>query len=90
MDIFSCEFAARGLPPNATQEMIDAAPAVAPAQQESFVRRCLTNKGYTVTELPVCTDAARARGRLVVQPDVLPPLNQIRCADPTARGLIVG
>ncbi|MEM8872530.1 MAG: hypothetical protein AAGB10_19760 [Pseudomonadota bacterium] len=89
-DIFSCELAARGLPPNATPEMIESAVRADPEQEASFVRRCLTNKGYTVTELPVCNSRNRGRGQLVVQPDILPPLQSIRCVDPTARGFVVG
>ncbi len=89
-DINECELAARGLPPNATPEMMAAAVSSNPAQEARFVRACLTNKGYTVTQLPVCNDALRRGGTLVVQPEILPPLASIRCADPVNRGLIVG
>lgn len=89
-DINECELAGRGLPPNATPEQIAAAAAVTDdAQVATFVNRCLTNKGYTVTELPVCRDSDHRQGEFVQGADILPPLNRIRCLDPVRRGMIV-
>lgn len=89
-DINECELAGRGLPPNASPEQIAAASAVIDEDQvATFVNRCLTNKGYVVTELPVCTEADQRRGEFVQGSDVLPPLERIRCLDPARRGMIV-
>lgn len=88
-DIYECELAGRGLPPNATQELIDLTPVGDPAQVATFVRRCLANKGYTQTELPVCQNADYRAGQFVQGADILPPLQRIRCADPVQRGIIV-
>ena len=85
-DINECELAARGLPPNADAEMIAASSNRSElAQERAFVRSCLENKGYTITTLPICTTSEKARGRTVTQPEFLPPLESIRCADPATR-----
>ncbi len=89
-DIYECEVAGRGLPPTATPEMIEAATAVTdPADVAVFVSRCLANKGYVQTELPVCTSNDYLAGEFMQGMDVLPPLERIRCLDPVARGMIV-
>lgn len=88
-DISECELAARGLPPNPTPQMLEQAVRGDPEQEARFVNACLTNKGYTVTDLPVCNDALRAQGQMVVQPDIMPPLQSIRCVDPFVRGFVV-
>ncbi|NNU81955.1 hypothetical protein HMH01_16075 [Halovulum dunhuangense] len=89
-DINECELAGRGLPVDASADEIAAASAESnPDQVAAFVRRCLSNKGYIQTELPVCNDSLRRQGSLVVAPDVLPPLERIRCLDPVARGMVV-
>ncbi|MSU92163.1 hypothetical protein GE300_21755 [Rhodobacteraceae bacterium 2CG4] len=88
-DINECELSGRGLPPNATQaEIADATAGTDPAQVASFVQRCLSNKGYTVTELPVCRQADFSRGTLVVRPNVQPPLDSIICLDPSQGGML--
>lgn len=89
-DINECETSARGVSSNATAEEIAAASAAAdPGQVAAFVRRCLQNKGYTVTEKPVCQASDYRGGQLVQGADVLPPLERIRCVDPVARGIVV-
>ncbi|MHA3980421.1 hypothetical protein ACW9UR_22345 [Halovulum sp. GXIMD14794] len=88
-DINECELAGRGLPPNASQEQIAAASASSdPAQVEAFVKQCLGNKGYTVTELPVCRPSDYERGTLVVRPNVQPALDSIICLDPSQGGML--
>jgi len=88
-DINECELSGRGLPPDATQAQIAAASASSdPAQVEAFVKRCLSNKGYTVTELPVCQPSDYERGTLVVRPNVQPPLASIICLDPSQGGML--
>lgn len=89
-DIFECELAGRGLTPGATEAEVAAATAASdPERVAAFVSRCLANKGYTQVDMPVCTRADYNRGSFVVRPDVLPPLERIRCADPTRGGFIV-
>ena len=53
------------------------------------MRSCLENKGYEILRLPVCTDAEKRRGTIVSSPDILPPKDRIRCADPISRSLVV-
>ncbi|MHA3916641.1 hypothetical protein [Halovulum sp. GXIMD14793] len=89
-DINECELAGRGLPPNATAEQIAAASGTAnDVQVAKFVNRCLTNKGYIVTEKPVCTEADQNAGEFVQGANIMPPLNRIKCIDPARRGMIV-
>lgn len=79
-DIEECELNARGVSFGATQEQIAAGTAAVPqAQREAFVQQCLTARGYTVTEKPVCTDAQRATGTLQQGAEFLPPLNSVKC-----------
>ncbi len=79
-DINECELAGRGLTPDATEEEIAAASAsVDPGQVEAFVKRCLTQKGYTVTDRPVCTTPQIQSGTFVSGADFLPPLSDVKC-----------
>ncbi|MEO1551096.1 MAG: hypothetical protein AAFR93_11800 [Pseudomonadota bacterium] len=89
-DINECELAGRGLPIDATPEQIEAASAVSnPDDVAAFVQRCLANKGYVQTSLPVCTSQDYLDGEFLQAPEVLPALERIRCLDPVARGMIV-
>ncbi|WP_112323343.1 hypothetical protein [Oceanibium sediminis] len=90
----ACYLAAVGAGPFTTQEEL--AELVALADQDvnrkkAFVDRCMSNKGYTVTEGRVCTARDRARGRLVQgsATDNLPPLSSVSCFDPQAGGFVV-
>lgn len=88
-DINECELAGRGLGIGATETEIAMASAETdPAQVAASVRRCLENRGYTVTEKPVCTNADYSRGSFVRRPDILPPLESIICVDPDAGGFV--
>ncbi len=62
-----------------------------PAQRKVFVDRCMSNKGYSITEGRVCTANDRARGPFVVggTTDNLPPLSSVRCFDPAAGGFVL-
>jgi len=89
-DINECELGGRGLAPGATNEQIRRASAVAdPAQVSAFVNRCLSNKGYVLTEIAVCAEQDIGRGQFVQGADILPPLDRIRCVDPVRRGIVV-
>lgn len=89
-ELFECELAGRGLRPGATEAEIAQATATSdPAQVERFVKRCLENRGWTVTERPVCTDTDLNRGQFVQRPDFLPPLERVRCVDPSRGGFVV-
>lgn len=75
-----CETLGLGLPPGAAFEEIQAAAAIiSPEQRKSVTQRCLRNKGYTISDQPVCSSQQVARGQLVTQADFLPPLSQVRC-----------
>jgi len=89
-DINECELAARGLTPSADAEQIAASSNRSDVGQEAaFVRGCLQNKGYEILRLPVCTDAEKRRGTIVSAPEIMPPKERIRCADPVNRSLVV-
>lgn len=89
-DINECELAARGLSPSADAEQIAASSTGSNVdQQAAFVRECLANKGYEILRLPVCTDTEKRRGTIVSAPDIMPPKQSIRCADPVNRTLVV-
>lgn len=92
-DITECELAGRGLDFSATEEEVQAATAsIPPEQVAEFVQRCLTARGYTVTEKPVCTDQqtrdAITAGRLQQLPEFLPPLSSVQCMV-VGRGFVV-
>ena len=89
----ACELAALGAGPLTTQEQLAELVATTdPEQRKVFVDRCMSNKGYTLTEGRVCTARDRARGQLVLggTVDNLPPLSQVKCFDPAAGGFVVG
>lgn len=89
-DINECELAARGLNPSADADQIAASSNRSDVSQEAaFVRECLANKGYEILRLPICTDAEKRRGTIVTAPDIMPPRDRIRCADPSTRSLVV-
>lgn len=88
----ACELAALGAGPLTTQEQLAELVATTdPSQRKVFVDRCMSNKGYTVTEGRVCTARDRARGQLVIggSMDALPPLSQVSCFDPAAGGFVI-
>lgn len=87
-----CEFAAIGASPFMSQDDIQArAASVSTEDRTNFVNRCMSNKGYQVTEGRVCTAQDRARGQFSVGAaiDSLPPLNRVRCFDPAAGGFVI-
>ncbi len=89
-DVNECELAGRGLPPNADQASVAAASSALPLEQiEQGVRNCLIGKGYTLTEMPVCTDEDYLTGQVVQSPEVLPPLQSIQCLNPVAKHMVV-
>ena len=87
-----CELAAIGASPFSSQaEIQERAASVDPAQRKRFVDRCMSNKGYTVTQGRVCTSSDLRAGQFVrgAGLDDLPPLNRVRCFDPAAGGFVV-
>jgi hypothetical protein len=66
------------------------AQAVDPAAREKFRSRCLTIKGYTVTERPTCTRNDVQNGIFVRSSDIttLPPLSTVKCFYPEAGGFV--
>jgi len=88
----SCELAALGAGPLTTQDQLaELVASTDPAQRKVFVDRCMSNKGYTVTEGQVCSTQERASGQLVIGSplDAPPPLSQVKCFDPAAGGFVV-
>ena len=87
-----CELAAIGASPFSSAEEIQARAAqVSPTQRKAFVDRCMSNKGYTVTQGRVCSSNDLRAGQFVrgATVDSLPPLNRVRCFDPAAGGFVV-
>ena len=80
-DILSCEYAARGLGPEATAEEFSAATdAIGLDNVAAFVTNCVTQKGYTKTVMPVCSSAQITAGQFVQGPaEFLPPLSEVTC-----------
>lgn len=88
-DINECELGARGVRPGASAEEIAAGTArTTPERREAYVRACMQDRGYTMTELPVCQPGDRDRGTLVMRPNLLPPLDSIVCLDPSIGGMV--
>ncbi len=88
-DITECELGGRGLDFSATEEQLAAATASVPqAQVATFVKRCLAARGYTQTELPVCTSSQVEQGTLQQLPEFLPPLSSVKCVV-VGRGFVV-
>lgn len=88
-DINQCELQGRGLEIGATDAQIAAATAsVDEDTRTARVNSCLAQKGYTVTEVPVCRPADYGRGTFMQRPETLPPLETIVCADPSAGGFV--
>ena len=89
-DLNKCELAGRGLPPNAaSSEIAKASESIDQNHIEASVKSCLLSKGYTVTDLPVCTDNDYSKGSILAKPEVYPPLDTIMCLNPTARHMVV-
>ena len=89
-DLNECELAGRGLPPNAAPSAIaKASQSIDQKQIEAAVESCLVSKGYTVTDLPVCTEDDYSKGSILAAPDVYPPLDTIMCLNPIARHMVV-
>lgn len=89
-DLNECELAGRSLPPNADSAAIaKASESIDQKQIEASVESCLVSKGYTVTDLPVCTDNDYSKGSILAKPEVYPPLETIMCLNPTARHMVV-
>ena len=88
-DINECETLGRGVAPNASPDEIAAATAAMdPKQIAANVTLCLQDKGYLVTEKPVCQPDDFARGEFQSGVDVLPPLDSVVCMDPVNRGFV--
>lgn len=89
-DLNECELAGRGLPPNAVSSAIaKASESIDQKQIEAAVESCLVSKGYTVTDLPVCTENDYSKGSILAAPEVYPPLDTIMCLNPIARHMVV-
>jgi hypothetical protein len=89
-DLNECELAGRGLPPNAVPSAIaKASQSIDQKQIEAAVESCLVSKGYTVKDLPVCTDDDYSKGSILAAPEVYPPLDAIMCLNPIARHMVV-
>lgn len=91
-DRLGCEYAAIGANPGMSEDEVGALAAQVPVDTRTvFVNRCMANKGYTITEGRVCTEADRARGQFLLgaQVDNLPSLGRVRCFAPAAGGFVV-
>ncbi len=91
-----CEAAAVGARPGMTEEQIfELTQSITQEQFIVFVDRCLSNKGYTVTDGRVCDERdnvlsdGQAQFILGRDADFLPPLSSVRCFDPERGGFVV-
>jgi hypothetical protein len=90
-DYRECDSAAVGGRPTMTDAELEAlGQNVDPATRAQFRTRCLTIKGYTVTERRTCTRNDVENGIFVNSRDIetLPPLDTVRCMYPEAGGFV--
>ena len=90
-DYRECDTAAVGGHPSMPEAQINQlAQVVDPAAREKFRTRCLTIKGYTVTERPTCSRDDVQNGIFVRSADIttLPPLSTVKCFYPEAGGFV--
>lgn len=91
-DFFECTYAAAGLPPTASEaDLAQAQQGITEEQNIAFLDRCHQNKGYTLADKPVCSEAQASSGRFVIGStlDALPPLSRVACISPSVGGFVV-